>query len=319
MSTQVSNQVADTRSATGEAGSRLGVFYGVAAYGLWGVFPVYFKAVADVPALEVVAHRVMWSVPFLVPLVILRHGVGAALAALRSRVTLLTLCATTVLIAGNWLVFVLAVTRGQVMQASLGYFINPLFSVLLGFVFLRERLRPWQTFSVLLAAVGVAHLTLAGGQFPGYALFMATSFGLYGLLRKVVRVDALLGLAVETALLWPIAAAFLAYWMLAGDAAFGASGGRTSLLLFAAGPVTALPLVLFAAAARRLRLATVGFLQYIAPTGHFLLAVLAYGEPFDAAHRIAFACIWVALAIYSVDSARSRPARVNGTARPGME
>lgn len=297
------------------AAPRIGTLLGICAYGAWGLFPVYFKAVAAVAPLEVVCHRVLWSVPLLIPLVLLFGARPAVLSALGSRRVLLTLLTTAALIAANWLLFVTAVERNQVMQASLGYFINPLLNVLLGFVFLRERLRRRQWLSVLLAAVGVAYLTAAAGQFPAYAVLMAVTFGFYGLLRKTAPVDALLGLTVETILLAPLAGGYVVFVVLQGRAAFGAGPPVLNLLLVLAGPLTALPLLLFAAAARRLRLATMGFLQFLTPTGHFLLA-LYYGEPFTVPHLVAFVCIWTALAIYTFDAARHAMSRRPATSEP---
>lgn len=287
------------------AAARAGVLYGVAAYGLWGGVPVYFKAVQGVSPLEVLAHRVIWSVLFLALLLVVGRNNGTVAAALRSRRALLILCVTALLIASNWLVFIWAVANGYLLQSSLGYFINPLLSVLLGLVFLRERLRRWQTVSVVLAGVGVVYLTIASGEAPGIALALAGTFAIYGLLRKIAPVPALPGLAVETAILAPIALAYLVWEMAQGRAAFGSAGLKMSLLLMAAGVITATPLLWFTQAARRLRLATLGFLQYLAPTGHFLLAVLAYGEQFTQVHAIAFGCIWAALIIYSVDTMRA--------------
>lgn len=286
--------------------TRIGVAYAIAAYGLWGVFPVYFKLVKTVNPVEVLAHRVIWALAFLAILVTVRRNWRAARAVFQDRLSVVTLSVTTVLIACNWLVFIWAVAQNYVLQASLGYFINPLVNVLLGTLFLGERLRRWQRLAVGLAAVGVGYLTLAGGEFPGVALFLAATFGTYGLLRKIVRVEALIGLMIETLLLTPLAIIYLAYLMTRGEAAFGGPSLAMSLLLVLAGVVTATPLWWFAEAARRLRLATLGFIQYLAPTGHLLLAVFAFGEPFKLAHGIAFACIWTALLVYSLDAARSR-------------
>lgn len=303
-STAVSSLLAATALAASPVNvARAGVAYGVAAYGLWGIFPLYFKAIKTVPTLEVLAHRVIWSLAFLVVLMLWRHNWPAARQALRSRQTLLILCATTLLIGGNWLVFIWAVANGHVLQASLGYFVNPLVNVLLGLLFLRERLRRGQTISVLLAAVGVGYLTLKLGQFPYLALFLALTFGSYGLLRKIVKVEAMAGLTVETALLAPAAIAFLGYQMYHGQAVFGAGSLTLNLPLLSAGFVTAIPLLWFTEAARRLRLATLGFLQYLSPTGHFLCAVVIFGEPFSSTHLIAFGFIWTALAIYSIEAA----------------
>jgi chloramphenicol-sensitive protein RarD len=298
---------------------RAGVLYGVAAYGLWGVFPLYFRAIRQVPPLEIVCHRVIWSLAFLLVLMSLRGGWRATRAALRSRRNVVTLGATTLLIAGNWLVFIWAVAHDHVLEASLGYFINPLVNVLLGFVFLRERLRRWQLVSVGLAAAGVAYLTLAGGHLPGVALFLAGTFASYGLLRKIAQVDALVGLTVETALLAPLALAYLAYQVARGTISFGHGAPRVDGLLLLAGVVTAIPLLWFTEAARRLRLTTMGFLQYMTPTGHFLLAVLVFGETFRWAQGVAFACIWAALAMYSIEAATRARAGPAVSLPPGME
>jgi len=282
---------------------RLGVVYGVAAYTWWGLVPIYFKAVAHIPALEVLAHRVIWSVLLLVILLRLKRRLRTAPAILRETRTFLTLLGTTALIALNWFVFIWAVAHDQVLQASLGYFINPLVNVALGFIFLRERLRGWQMVCVGLAAIGVTYLAIDVGEVPTIALVLAGSFGLYGLLRKTARVDALLGLFVETLLLLPLALGYVGYQTLQGHGRFGIGSWEESVLLAAGGIITATPLLWFTNAARRLRLATLGFLQYIAPTGQFLLAVALYGEAFTRGHRISFGCIWTALLLYSIDTA----------------
>ncbi len=282
--------------------SRAGVLYGIAAYGSWGLFPIYFKMVAAVPVLEVLAHRVIWSLALLAVLMTLRRGWRTAAVAVRARGTALTLAATALLIACNWLLFIWSITSDQLLQSSLGYFINPLVNVLLGSVFLGERLRGWQWFSVGLAAAGVIYLTLSYGQIPFIALVLAGTFGVYGLLRKIAKVDAMVGLTVETALLMPLALGFLLWRMYRHEAVFGSASLGMDGLLVLAGIITAMPLMWFTAAARRLPLTTLGFLQYLSPTGHFLLAVLAFGEPFTRPHLVAFACIWTALAIYTVDS-----------------
>jgi chloramphenicol-sensitive protein RarD len=266
--------------------------------------PIYFKAVGHVPPLEVLAHRIIWSVVLLVVWLAVRGRLRAAPAVLKSRRTMLTLSVTTALIGTSWYTFIYAVSADQVLQASLGYYINPLVNVLLGFVFLRERLTRAQTLSVLLAAGAVLYLTVSYGAIPWLALLMAFLFGFYGLLRKTARVDSLVGLTVETTLLLPLALGFLLVQMHAGRAAFGAVSAETNVLLLLAGVITALPLLWFTLAARRLRYSTVGLLQYVAPTGHFVLAVALYGEPFTRAHAVAFVGIWAALAIYSVDALR---------------
>ncbi|MBK9120711.1 MAG: EamA family transporter RarD [Phycisphaerales bacterium] len=293
---------APSAAADGRA-LRVGALYGIGAYALWGIFPLYFKLVERVPGLEVLAHRIVWSVVFLLVLLALRRSWRPLGIALRTRRVVVTLAVTSLLIACNWLLFIWAVTHDHILQASLGYFINPLVNVLLGAVFLRERLRRIQTASVLLAAVGVGYLTFAGSEPPTVALILAATFGVYALLRKIAQVDAVVGLTVETALLLPFAAGYL-LWLLSQQAAVFSTGWGISMVLMAAGVVTATPLLLFAMAARRLRLATLGLLQYIAPTGHFLIAVVVFREPFSGAHLFAFACIWVALAIYSSDLVR---------------
>lgn len=284
--------------------ARKGIVLGLSAYLVWGFFPVYFRALAGAAPLEIVAHRIAWSALLLLLLCALRRQGKALCSALGDRRTLLFLSGSTLLIGTNWLVFIYAVERGEVLQSSLGYFINPLVSILLGFAFLGERLNRWQQASLLLAASGVLYLTLHSGQVPWIALILAWSFGLYGLLRKVAQVDALTGLTVETLLLAPLATGYLLWLQAQGEAMFLAGSLRHDLLLPLAGAVTALPLLCFAGAARRLRLATVGFLQYITPTLHFVLAVGLFGEPFSATHLVSFACIWAGLAIYTADALR---------------
>ena len=296
--------------------TRRGVAYGLAAYLIWGFFPVYFRLVAHVAPLEVLAHRIAWSVVTLAVLLVGSRGWGKVAAALTTRTTLLTLCATALLISANWYVFVLSVDHGQVLQASLGYFINPLISVLLGVLFLRERLRPLQTISVLLALAGVLVLTYHLGQPPWISLVLGITFGLYGLLRKILPVDSLTGLSVETIILFPAASGYLLYLHMTGTGAFPSSGVADDILLPMSGVITVIPLLFFSASARRVRLATVGFMQYLTPTIHFLLAVLAFGEAFSGAHLASFVCIWLGLALYSVDTAHGIFTGRNGEPRP---
>ena len=284
--------------------ARAGFGFGLLAYSLWGFFPLYFKAVASVPPLEVVSHRIAWSLALLLAVVILRGRFAELRHAFRTPRTLGTLVATALLISTNWLVFIIAVEHGQVLQSSLGYFITPLVNVLLGFLFLKERLRGWQRASLLLAMAGVLILTVAGGSVPWAALILAFTFGSYGLLRKVVAVDSLLGLTVETLVLGPVAVGYLLFLAGAGRSAFLAGPPSLTVLLASAVVVTSVPLLLFAAAARRLRLATIGFLQYLTPSLHFLLAVALYGEPFTPVHLASFACIWAGLLLYSWDALR---------------
>ena len=299
---------------TARGPERAGVAYGLAAYLWWGFGPVYFKAVSHVPALEVLAHRVLWSAALLVVLMLALGRRADLGAALRNRRTRLTLMGSMSLVAVNWFVFIWAVNHGHVLQASLGYFVNPLLNVALGTVFLRERLRRPQVVAVALALVGVVWLSVGLGEPPTIALLLAGSFGFYGLLRKTVAADGMTGLTAETVMLLPAALAYLAYLGASGHLVFAHHDRGTDLLLVAAGAVTALPLLWFANAARRLRYATVGLLQYLAPTGQFLLAVAVYGEAFTRAHLVSFAFIWAGLALYSFDAIRSVPRPERGMA-----
>ncbi len=283
---------------------RTGFLLGVIAYLCWGMMPLYFKMLASVPANEIVAHRIIWSLLFLLGLATLWRRWPAIRAAATGRV-LLTLMLTAVLIATNWLVYIYAVVSGHVLEGSLGYYLNPLFNVLLGVVLLGERLTRAQVFATLLAGAGVAVLAAGAGSGLWISLTLAFSFGLYGFLRKVAPVDSLEGLSIETALLAPIAVGWLFWLQAAGTANFVQGNLATDILLVLGGAVTAIPLLLFTAAARRLPYSTLGFLQYIAPSLQFLLAVLAFGEPLTAAHMICFGAIWSALIIFSVDGWRS--------------
>lgn len=280
-----------------------GVALGFSAYLVWGFFPLYFKLVAHLSPLAVICHRILWSCVFLSAVVVLLRRQRELVRAVSQPRVLLCLCCSTLLIAGNWLVFLYAVSGGHVLQSSLGYFINPLISVLLGFLFLGERLQRWQNISLLLALAAVVGLTLSQGQLPWVALVLALTFGTYGLLRKQVAVDALIGLTVETWLLAPPAVAVL-WWLQQQGVPFWGQWPSDAAVLVVSGVVTAIPLLLFAAAARRLRLATIGFLQYITPTLHFLQAVVLYHEPFTLIHGVCFGLIWLALLIYSWASLR---------------
>jgi len=285
---------------------RLGLGYGLAAYGAWGVFPIYLKAVKTVPVVEVLCHRVVWALAVLVVVIAVRGEMRAVTAALRDRRALLVLSASTVLIAVNWLVYIFSVSHSRILESSLGYYINPLVSVLFGIVLLGERLEPLMKAAVVAAAAGVAWMAIDLGQLPWISLVLAFSFGLYGLLRKIAPVGPLIGLTVETILLAPLCSGYLAWSVTHGRSGFLSSGPWIRTLLLLAGPVTAVPLLCFAAAARRLPLSTMGFLQYVSPTLQFLLAVAVYAEPFDRGRAGAFACIWAAVALFAVDSARRR-------------
>ena len=286
------------------ARQRAGVIYAAAAYSSWGVLPFYFRVLAKVPSLEILAHRIVWSVLFLLVLTLARGRWGAFTALFRTRRTVLTLLTTTILIAVNWGVFIWAIATKRLVEASLGYFMTPLVSVLLGFVFLRERLRPVQTAAVGLATLGIAWMTINHGHPPFISIALAGSFAFYGLLRKQVPATGIQGLTAETLMLAPVALAWMAWRWRHGELVFLHGTVGQDLLLSAAGVITALPLIWFAEGARRLRLATMGFLQYLAPTGQLLVAVAAFGEPFTRDHLISFGLIWVALIVYSVETVR---------------
>lgn len=284
--------------------SAIGLAAGAGAFLIWGLSPIYWKTLQTVPPLEIITHRIIWSFFFLLPLLLLQHRGGEFVRTLANPRTMSILLLTSILVAANWLLYIWSVNTGRVLQASLGYYINPLVNVLLGTVFLKERLRPLQIAAVLLAGSGVLYLTLAFGDFPWIALALACSFGCYGLIRKVAAVGALIGLTVETLLLTVPAAVYLSWLKYHGAGAFLSIGLATDLFLMGAALVTALPLLLFTIGARSIRLSTLGFLQYIAPTGMFLLGVLVYGEPFQKRQGVTFALIWTALALYSLESLR---------------
>ncbi len=278
-----------------------GLLAALGAYLIWGLSPVYFKALSAVPPLEILSHRVAWSVALLAAAVALSGSFGDLGRSLASRRALLGLGASTVLISGNWLLYIWAVNSGHLLEASLGYFVNPLVNVVLGVVFLRESLSRPQAVAVALAGAGVLWLLLSYGRFPWISLTLAVTFGLYGLLRKSAGLGALTGLLAETALLAPAALLYLGLRAAGGSGAFG-QGWRISLLLCSAGAITAVPLVWFAMAVRRLRLSTMGFLQYLAPSLQFALAVWLYREPFTRSHLITFGLIWTSLGLYSWDA-----------------
>ncbi len=282
--------------------SPTGIAYALSAFGLWGLFPLYFKAVASVPAPEVLAHRVVWSVVFVGVLLVVFRQWRAVGAALRDPRTRRRLVVSSLLISANWLIFIWAIAHARALEASLGYFITPLVSVLLGRLVLGERLSPMQWVAIALAAAGVTWMLLGVGVMPWVALGLAASFGSYGLVRKIADVAAMPGLFVETLIVMPPALAWLAWLGVDGSGAFGAGSAGFDLLLVAAGLVTATPLILFGQATRRLRLASVGLFQYTVPTMQMLLAVFAFGEPFTAGHGVTFACIWAGLALYSASA-----------------
>jgi len=283
--------------------TRVGFAYGVGAYVMWGLIPLYFKAVAHVAPLEVLAHRGFWSFVVLGILMAAGQRWQELAQVVRHPRVLLLLSLSTLLIAINWLTFIYAVATRQVLQSSLGYFILPLVNVLLGVLFLRERLRPYQWLSIGLAILGVLLLGALINQIPWIALILAVSFSVYGFLRKIVSVGGLVGLTIETLGLTPVALGYLFYLHETGHTT--APDLKTYGVLALSGLVTTVPLLLFVAAARRLRLITLGFVQYLTPTLHFLLAVVVFGEPFSLAQVLSFTCIWLAILIYSFDSLRA--------------
>jgi len=292
--------LSNTASLAARRSARAGLFYGLGAYSMWGVFPLYFHALSEVAPWIILCHRIAWSVLFLGIVVSLRGEWNAIRPILRSRRNILLLSAGSVLIALNWLIFIYAVVSRQVVETSLGYFVNPLLSVALGVIFLRERLRAWQWLAVLIAGVAVANLSLRGTGFPWIAVSLAFTFGFYGLVRKKVDINSLHGLLVETALLFPLALAMLAF----GPAP--ATSLRSLGILSLSGIITAVPLLMFGVALRRLKLSTIGFLQYIGPTGQLLVALVAFHEPLDRVKLASFALCWIGIAVYTADSLLAR-------------
>lgn len=281
-----------------------GILAGIGAFGAWGLLPLYLHALQDVPPLQILAHRILWSLLLMLALVRWLAPPGATARVLRSRRALLLLTCSTVLIAVNWLLFIQAVATKQTVAASLGYYINPLISVLLSVVILKEPLSRRNAVSVALAAAGVAWLVWIDGALPWISLVLAVSFALYGLVRKLAGVDPMVGLLVETALCTPLCLGYVLWLGATGDGAFLTHGPATDLLLVGCGIVTALPLICFGMAAVRLPLAMLGLLQYLAPTLQLLCAVALLGESFDSHKAVAFGCIWAALALFSWDMAR---------------
>ena len=281
---------------------RSGLIAGIAAFGTWGLIPVYWKLFTNISASQILAHRFVWTTCFLVGMLSWQQRWPEVRQATRSRRAVLYCLASGLAISVNWFCFIWAVNVGRVLETSLGYFMTPLMSVLLGATFLRERLTRWQLLSVILALIGVLNLTLGYGRFPWLAITLCVSFGLYGLLRKKSGVRPIPGLFLETTLLTPIAATYLVYLQRAGNSAFSSAGWSMALLLITTGIVTGLPLVWFGHAARRLRLTTLGFLQYLSPSCSFFLGVFLYHEPFTRAHLITFTFIWIALVIFTAEA-----------------
>lgn len=290
-----------------------GYLYAAAAFVLWGVLPVYWKHFDAIPATQLVAHRVVWSILVLVPLVWLTGAAGSIRAAFTSPGVLLRQGLAAIFVSANWLGFVWAVTHGRMIESSLGYFLNPLLSVLLGVFVLGERLRPAQWGAIAVAAVGVAWLAAQYHHFPWIALFLAGTFCLYGLAKKKTSLKALSSLTVETLLLVVPAAVFLMGEHVAGRGAFGRLGWGDDLLIASSGLITVVPLLCFAAAARRIPLSAIGLMQYLGPSLQFLLGLFVYDEPFDAGKLAGFAIVWTALLIYAIDGLTQLTAVKTGT------
>ena len=283
------------------ASARSGFWATVGAFLIWGVFPVYWKWLAQVPALQIMAHRLAWCFVLVAGYLALRRG-AAWWRPLAAQPRLVRLLATSaVLIALNWWLYIWAVNNGHIVDTSLGYFINPLVNVLLGVVVLKERLNPRQWLAVLIAAGGVAYLTVQTGALPWIALALAFSFGCYGLIRKIAVVEAIPALGLESSILFVPAVLYLVWAQFAGAGSFGQLDLVTDVLLVSSGLITAVPLVLFAYGAQRIPYSLVGILQYIAPTLQLGLGVLLYGEPFTSTQALGFGCIWLALAVYAGD------------------
>lgn len=291
---------------------RDGVIAGLVAYLIWGVLPVYFKTVASVGPLEVLSHRIMWAIPFGAAILFARRQWPEVRRALTHRAMLGWLVLSAMFIAVNWLIYIWAIQDERIFETSLGYYINPLFYMLVGVVFLGERLRRLQAAAVVLAATGVMVLTISGGKLPYVALGLAATFTTYGVIRKRVVIGGMPGLFVETLLLLPFALAWFGWISSGGQAMFASGDGSITFWLAMAGPITALPLLCFALAARRLPLTTIGFMQFLAPTLQFCTG-LYYGEQLTTAHLICFGCIWIAVAFFSVDALTS------GTKKPPQE
>lgn len=279
-----------------------GILNGIAAYVMWGVFPIYWKLLHEVPALQVIGHRITWSFLLLILFILLTKQWREFRSAALNATTFGIYSVAAVLLTINWLVYVWGVNAGFIVETSLGYFINPLISVLLGVIFLHERLRPAQWIPVALATAGVAYLTVAYGRLPWIALLLAFSFGFYGFVKKLAPLGSLYGLTLETGIAFPVALVYLYFIGFNNMGAFLQTGAQVDLLLIGAGIVTTIPLLMFASAARQIPLTLVGLLQYIAPSMQFLIGVFLYKEPFDHAHLIGFGIVWAALVLFWVEN-----------------
>tara|TARA_R110002096_G_scaffold26253_6_gene81294 strand:+ start:6869 stop:7783 length:915 start_codon:yes stop_codon:yes gene_type:complete len=297
--------------------SRLGFSAALGAYVIWGSLPLYIRAMKHVGAVEFLAHRILWSVPTAILLIALAANWRDIRSAFQWH-NLKWLALSGLLIGVNWLIYIWAVNQGRTMEASLGYYINPLVNVLFGMLIFSERLRPAQWVAVAVAAIGVGVMTLAFGHVPWVALGLCFTFAFYSVIRKKVAIDSRAGFLVEVVVLTPLALAWFSWFLQQPDGRLMGTGGWDIPLLILAGPITATPLILFGLAAKRLKLSTVGMMQYIGPTLQFLIATLVFHEAFGWTHAIAFGCIWAALAIYTTDSVigEAKARRLARTARP---
>jgi len=296
-------------SQPSQSSASAGSLYALLAYGAWGLLPIYWKFFQQSSPVEVLSHRMIWSLVFLGGILLVQQRQAEVRALLKSPQNLRLLLVTALLLTGNWGLYIYGVNSDRVVETSLGYFINPLVSVLLGFLFLRERLHRGQQAAVLLAAIGGGYFVWQLGAVPWIALGLAFTFAFYGLLRKIVVVAPMVGLAIETLLITPVALTLVVYWQASGVGHFGETL-PLSLLFIGAGVMTSLPLLWFNNAAKRLRLSTLGFFQYLAPSLQLMLGVFLYGEPFTPTHAVTFGCIWLALLVYSTTSWWQRPGQV---------
>lgn len=278
-----------------------GLLYGIIAYALWGFFPIYWRLLQEVPAVELLGHRIAWSFLLLVVVILFMRQWNDFRSSLNARTFRIYFIAA-ILIGVNWLIYVWAVNAGYILETSLGYFINPLLSVLMGVFFLRERLRSAQWIPIVLAAIGVAYLTFAYGRPPWIALLLAFTFGFYGLTKKLAPLGSVFGLTLETGILFLPAVIYLGWAEANGSASFLHTDSTSNLLMIGAGVVTTIPLLLFASAAKQIPLSMIGILQYLAPTIQFLIGVFVYDEPFDQSRLIGFSIVWLALVIFWVEN-----------------
>lgn len=283
---------------------RAGAAYAILAYLLWGLFPLYWKLISQVPAFEILAHRIFWAFIFMIALLIFLGRLGEFFRNFRTLLShptsFLLIVSASILISINWLVYIWAVNNGHIVESSMGYYINPLISILLGIIFLKEKLNLWQVVAFVLAVAGVLIQTIEFGQVPWIAISLALSFGFYGLTKKFIRLDTVLGLTFETLMVTPIAFIYLIYVQIQGTAAFGNSSFLTTVLLIGTGIVTALPLLCFAEGARNISLTMIGFFQYISPTLTLILGITLYREAFSQTQLISFSFIWLGLLVFSV-------------------